>query len=83
MVTCYLSRFQVFDDLKDLGMAFLGMALEDGLSPDLIQLDVPNPLRSRVAIGDPVLVIDKDHSLLHGIKDGGQNRAIDFHTHKK
>jgi hypothetical protein len=71
MATCYLSRFQVFDDLKDLGMAFLGMALEDGLSPGLIQLDVPDLLGRRIAVGDPVLVIDEDHPLLHGIKDGG------------
>jgi len=55
-------------------MTLGGMKSQDGVAHHLYLLNVPNPLGSRIAVNDPILVINKDNPLFHGSEDSFQNR---------
>jgi hypothetical protein len=57
------------------------MTLQDGLVEDLVQAEIPDPFSGRIAINNPVLLVNKDDPLLHGVKNGFENRKV--HLNKK
>jgi hypothetical protein len=54
-------------------MGFGRMTFQNGLPQYLIQLDISNLLCCRIAVSDPILIIDKKDPLLHGGEDSFQN----------
>ena len=57
-------------------MGFSGVPVQDGLAQYPIRIDVPNLRYRRIAIGNPILIIDKDNTLLHRGEDGFQDRCV-------
>ncbi len=50
-------------------MTFFGMKLEDRPILDVLQPDVPYSLSGGVAVDNPVLIVNEDDPLFHGIED--------------
>jgi len=54
-------------------VAWRGVAIQDGSARDFIKTHISDLFSGRVAVDNPVLVINEDNPLLHGGKDGLKN----------
>ena len=65
-----LAGFQTLNNLDYLFTGTERVNVQDRLAHRFFQLNAPNPHRRRIAIGNPILIIDKDNTLFHGGEDG-------------
>jgi hypothetical protein len=69
---------EVVNDVKNLRMTFGGVTFENGLTVDILQPNAPDFLCGRIAVSDPVSVVDKHDAVLHRCKNGLEDRGIQF-----
>jgi hypothetical protein len=49
------------------------MAFQDGSAKDFVQAHIPDLFSGRIAVDNPVLIINEENPLLHGSEDGLKN----------
>jgi hypothetical protein len=54
------------------------MAFQDGLAEDFVEGHISDPFSGRIAVDNPVLVINEENALLHGSEDGLKNGLLHF-----
>jgi hypothetical protein len=54
------------------------MTFQDGLAKDLVQAHIPDLFGGRIAVDNPVLIVNEENPLLHGSEHGLENESLHF-----